>query len=107
MDLNRKICTKGTFKHLHWQQSTNPINLNHWAQHFSSFAALEGMAILSNGSQIRQYRSLETLENKEHSEGLYNMNIFNSMNINSRLLFEQPAVGGRNFVDCQGIKFAC
>lgn len=37
-------------------------------QHFPSFAALEGMAILSNGSQIRQQWSLEILENKEHSE---------------------------------------
>lgn len=68
MDLNSKICTKGTFKHLHWQQSTNPVNPNHRAQHFPSFAAQEGMAILSNGSQIRQQWSLEILENKEHSE---------------------------------------
>lgn len=65
------------------------------------------MAILNNGSQIRQYWSSEVLGNKEQSEGPYNMNIFNSMNINSRLHFEQPVVGGRNFVDCQEIKFAC
>lgn len=36
------------------------------------------------------------------------MNILNSMNIlNTRLLSEQLAVGGRNLVECQGIKVAC